>query len=75
MAGDITSAAWVSVLQPGTANVIVLLIDDMLDVLALFLDPICHKNSTDTSAYAENLDLPVLGVRDDNIGDLILTSV
>jgi len=62
MGRDIASTSWIAVLKPSASNVGVLFIDDMLDVLAKFLDLICHKNAGDTGAYGQDFELAVLRV-------------
>lgn len=40
--------------------VLILLIDDMLDVLAVLLDLICHQDAGYTSANGQDLEFPIL---------------
>ena len=56
-------------LQPGASNVAVLLVDDMIDVLAVSLDQVCHQDATQTSSNGNNSDLSVVCRIQDSVGN------
>lgn len=73
MARDITTAAWISILQPSAAYIFVLLVHNKIDVLALFLDHICHHYTAEACTDAENLDIPLAAVKHSLLVNLIGT--
>jgi hypothetical protein len=48
----------VSVLQPSPSQICILLIDNVLDVLRIFLNLVCHLNARQTSSDGQHLQLP-----------------
>jgi len=64
MGWDITGAARIAILKPSTADIIVLLIDDKIDVLELLLVFVCGSYSGDAGADADHahLSFPVKGL-------------
>lgn len=69
MARDVASATGIPVLEPRAADVGVLLVDDVRDVGAFFLDVVGVEDTGDARAYRDHFDVAVLrGVQGD-VGD------
>ena len=62
MRGNVASTTRVTILQPGSSNVGVFLVDDMFDVLAEFLDLVRHQDAGDAGAYGQDFELAVLRI-------------
>jgi len=67
VAWNITGTARIPVLQPGASDVFVLLIDNVLNVLAMLLYLIRIEDTRDSRSDAQNSQLPVLGVHPGSI--------
>lgn len=72
MTWNVAGTAWVTILEPSSSDVRVLLVDDMLNILALLHDLICHHDTTDTGANGEHLDSSCMrGTKDDVWNDIV----
>lgn len=67
MAWNVASTSWVSVLQPGTANIGVFLIDDMLHILQHFLDVIRIHDPGHAGADRQDSYLAGIGPMQHNV--------
>jgi hypothetical protein len=48
---------WISIFQPRPTNLCVFFIDDMLYILAVLLDLICHLDTRKSRSYSQHFEL------------------
>lgn len=68
VAGNIASAPWVSVLEPGSSQISVLLVHNMLNVRAVFLDIVRVHDAGNPRADRDDFQTSIPRVIEDRVG-------